>query len=251
MKNSWSSEACEDEVLDSFIRLALSQHSEAEGRSVWLENDRAKLKPQFACSSEFESRILRRSAARRRLESLRDFLFGTYKHLVPIAVAFFIISSSFLTIFAVSDDFREAIYRMVFKEETRYIEFTPDLEHRAFIDPEVYDILEHGFALTYVPSGFVFESTDGSEIAWTVDYENAEGQFISFRQSVNAISRVDNENVTKQERIFIGDSYGMLTLTNEGLTILTWQAGEKILTIIADIGEAEVLKVAEGIKVLR
>lgn len=246
----WNNESCEEDLLDSVIKLALSQHAEAEGRAIWAENEKTKCLQKFLCSSKLKKEITKINNFTKIRENFRDFLFATYKLLTPVAMIFFILSSSFLTIFAASDEFREAIYRLVFNEKIRYIELNPDVEHDAFIDSYLYP-WKHCFAPTYIPNSFEYHSSTGTELSSSVRYESANGNFVIFRQSQNAISRVDNERVLKQEYIMIGDSEGLLTITGDRTIILKWQIGESLLTIISNIEENEVIKIAQNIKILR
>lgn len=169
------------------------------------------------------------------------------------AVVFLTFFIFLTTAFAASAPVRDAIYKILFSHEDRYtlVQIDPTVSD-AFIDADLYT-WEHCFAPTYLPKGYkltTFDDIAGNMLI--VRYEKGKN-FIQINQSpanVQSSIHIDSENAQTTKPITIGNSEGIYNL-KEGKTQIVWQVGGCLVDVISNEDTDEVIKVAQGIQLLR
>ena len=169
------------------------------------------------------------------------------------AVVFLTFFIFLTTAFAASAPVRDAIYKILFSHEDRYtlVQIDPTVSD-AFIDADLYT-WEHCFAPTYLPKGYMLTTFD--DIAGNmliVRYEKGKN-FIQINQSpanVQSSIHIDSENAQTTKPITIGNSEGIYNL-KDGKTQIVWQVGGCLIDVISNEDTDEVIKVAQGIQLLR
>ena len=170
-----------------------------------------------------------------------------------VAVVFLTFFICLSTAFAVSPSVRGAVYKMIISPQDRFTNVTvAPHQPGMFIDADRYT-WEHCFAPTYLPEGYelvIFEDFEG--IGLLVSYEKGD-KYIDFTQTSSGVHtsiHVDSENAQITRPIMIGYSEGIYNL-KDGETAIVWQVGESMLDILSNEDTEEVIKIAEGIQLLR
>lgn len=167
-----------------------------------------------------------------------------------VFLTFFILLT---TVFAASAPVRDAIYKILFSHEDRYtlVQVDPTVSD-AFIDADLYT-WEHCFAPTYLPKGYkltTFDDIAGNMLI--VRYEKGKN-FIQINQApanVQSSIHIDSENAQTTKPITIGNSEGIYNL-KDGKTQIVWQVGGCLVDVISNEDTDEVIKVAQGVQLLR
>ena len=169
------------------------------------------------------------------------------------AVVFLTFFIFLTTAFAASAPVRDAIYKILFSHEDRYtlVQINPTVSD-AFIDADLYT-WEHCFAPTYLPKGYkltTFDDIAGNMLI--VRYEKGKN-FIQINQApanVQSSIHIDSENAQTTKPITIGNSEGIYNL-KDGKTQIVWQVGGCLVDVISNEDTDEVIKVAQGVQLLR
>lgn len=169
------------------------------------------------------------------------------------AVVFLTFFIFLTTVFAASAPVRDAIYKILFSHEDRYtlVQADPTVSD-AFIDADLYT-WEHCFAPTYLPKGYkltTFDDIAGNMLI--VRYEKGKN-FIQINQApanVQSSIHIDSENAQTTKPITIGNSEGIYNL-KDGKTQIVWQVGGCLVDVISNEDTDEVIKVAQGVQLLR
>lgn len=169
------------------------------------------------------------------------------------AVVFLTFFIFLTTAFAASAPVRDAIYKILFSHEDRYtlVQVDPAVSD-AFIDADLYT-WEHCFAPTYLPKGYkltTFDDIAGNMLI--VRYEKGKN-FIQINQApanVQSSIHIDSENAQTTKPITIGNSEGIYNL-KDGKTQIVWQVGGCLVDVISNEDTDEVIKVAQGVQLLR
>lgn len=169
------------------------------------------------------------------------------------AVVFLTFFIFLTTVFAASAPVRDAIYKILFSHEDRYtlVQVDPTVSD-AFIDADLYT-WEHCFAPTYLPKGYkltTFDDIAGNMLI--VRYEKGKN-FIQINQApanVQSSIHIDSENAQTTKPITIGNSEGIYNL-KYGKTQIVWQVGGCLVDVISNEDTDEVIKVAQGVQLLR
>lgn len=169
------------------------------------------------------------------------------------AVVFLTFFIFLTTAFAASAPVRDAIYKILFSHEDRYtlVQIDPTVSN-AFIDADLYT-WEHCFAPTYLPKGYkltTFDDIAGNMLI--VRYEKGKN-FIQINQApanVQSSIHIDSENAQTTKPITIGNSEGIYNL-KDGKTQIVWQVGGCLVDVISNEDTDEVIKVAQGVQLLR
>lgn len=169
------------------------------------------------------------------------------------AVVFLTFFIFLTTAFAASAPVRDAIYKILFSHEDRYtlVQIDPTVSD-AFIDADLYT-WEHCFAPTYLPKGYkltIFDDIAGNMLI--VRYEKGKN-FIQINQApanVQSSIHIDSENAQTTKPITIGNSEGIYNL-KDGKTQIVWQVGGCLVDVISNEDTDEVIKVAQGVQLLR
>lgn len=169
------------------------------------------------------------------------------------AVVFLTFFIFLTTAFAASAPVRDAIYKILFSHEDRYtlVQVDPTVSD-AFIDADLYT-WEHCFAPTYLPKGYkltTFDDIAGNMLI--VRYEKGKN-FIQINQApanVQSSIHIDSENAQTTKPITIGNSEGIYNL-KDGKTQIVWQVGGCLVDVISNEDTDEVIKVAQGVQLLR
>lgn len=169
------------------------------------------------------------------------------------AVVFLTFFIFLTTVFVASAPVRDAIYKILFSHEDRYtlVQIDPTVSD-AFIDADLYT-WEHCFAPTYLPKGYkltTFDDIAGNMLI--VRYEKGKN-FIQINQApanVQSSIHIDSENAQTTKPITIGNSEGIYNL-KDGKTQIVWQVGGCLVDVISNEDTDEVIKVAQGVQLLR
>lgn len=169
------------------------------------------------------------------------------------AVVFLTFFVFLTTAFTASAPVRDAIYKILFSHEDRYtlVQVDPTVSD-AFIDADLYT-WEHCFAPTYLPKGYkltTFDDIAGNMLI--VRYEKGKN-FIQINQApanVQSSIHIDSENAQTTKPITIGNSEGIYNL-KDGKTQIVWQVGGCLVDVISNEDTDEVIKVAQGVQLLR
>lgn len=169
------------------------------------------------------------------------------------AVVFLTFFIFLTTAFVASAPVRDAIYKILFSHEDRYtlVQIDPTVSD-AFIDADLYT-WEHCFAPTYLPKGYkltTFDDIAGNMLI--VRYEKGKN-FIQINQApanVQSSIHIDSENAQTTKPITIGNSEGIYNL-KDGKTQIVWQVGGCLVDVISNEDTDEVIKVAQGVQLLR
>lgn len=169
------------------------------------------------------------------------------------AVVFLTFFVFLTTAFVASAPVRDAIYKILFSHEDRYtlVQIDPTVSD-AFIDADLYT-WEHCFAPTYLPKGYkltTFDDIAGNMLI--VRYEKGKN-FIQINQApanVQSSIHIDSENAQTTKPITIGNSEGIYNL-KDGKTQIVWQVGGCLVDVISNEDTDEVIKVAQGVQLLR
>ncbi len=170
-----------------------------------------------------------------------------------VAVVFLTFFICLSTAFAVSPSVRGAVYKMIISPQDRFtlVQVDPTVSD-AFIDADLYT-WEHCFAPTYLPKGYkliTFDDIAGNMLI--VRYEKGKN-FIQINQApanVQSSIHIDSENAQTTKSIMIGSSEGIYNL-KDGKTQIVWQVGGCLVDVFSNEDTDEVIKVAQGIQLLR
>ena len=246
-----SQNSLQEEYEDLVFKKVMDAHCEKESREILdeIENEADRQEPDM----KLFNRLMRKSQSK---QTLKTVVVVFKKTLVYVSVFFFVCVLSFSSVLAVSAEAREyvkeALYHLIFEYDERYTAVGVG-NPTGFVDPHLYT-WEGAYAPTYIPEGYVYseEYSDldyDSGTAFTVYCKDA--KIIVFTQSNDSsIAYVDTENADRVEHIVIGESEALLVEKN-GSTTITWSCGSKMLMVDGNDVTAEIIKVAEGIKIFK
>lgn len=233
------------------LKLALFHYLERE-------NDRLRAgmreQPDLPEDRESAERAVDRAMRQQHWKVVGQKVWRASAKVVTRAAVVFLTFFVFLTTaFAASAPVRDAIYKILFSHEDRYtlVQVDPTVSD-AFIDADLYT-WEHCFAPTYLPKGYkltTFDDIAGNMLI--VRYEKGKN-FIQINQApanVQSSIHIDSENAQTTKPITIGNSEGIYNL-KDGKTQIVWQVGGCLVDVISNEDTDEVIKVAQGVQLLR
>lgn len=144
-----------------------------------------------------------------------------------------------------SEGVREKMFNYFFTEKPGHTEVRP-LENNENTEGEL-----PRFELGYVPEGYEkINEGDIWDIGYIVDYGNNKEQYINFMvtKSDAYSSSIDNDTLNQKE-IMINTYQAYLFIDDQGKdSVIIWQVGDYVLELSTGLGEKEVIKVAENIR---
>jgi hypothetical protein len=102
------------------------------------------------------------------------------------------------------------------------------------------------YAMTYIPDGFTLSEVLDPVRSIYMTYENMDFYIIFIQESLEVDSQIDTEN-RKIETITIGKDDGIIVKSNEEI-MLIWNNDELCFSIISNLDEDTIIKIAENIK---
>ena len=164
---------------------------------------------------------------------------------VRAAVVFFAIFLGAGSVLITSAEAREYIYQLAFTVHDRYSEVViPEADNTKFQEDPVYD-------LTYIPEDLRLEEKIESDGKTIYSYcSNNDNQLVISITNIDFESqntfRFDTEEADSIEPITINQSAG-LKIIKQGRTQIVWQNSQTYFSVISDLPDETVVKIAEGI----
>lgn len=241
----------QEEQEELLLKMALVRYFEREDANL-----RAAVaeRPDLPAGMESAEHAVDRAMRQQHWKAVGQKVWRASAKVVTRAAVVFLTFFIFLTIaFAASAPVRDAIYKILFSHEDRYtlVQVDPTVSD-AFIDADLYT-WEHCFAPTYLPKGYkltTFDDIAGNMLI--VRYEKGKN-FIQINQApanVQSSIHIDSENAQTTKPITIGNSEGIYNL-KDGKTQIVWQVGGCLVDVISNEDTDEVIKVAQGVQLLR
>lgn len=241
----------QEEQEELLLKMALVRYFEREDANL-----RAAVaeRPDLPAGMESMEHAVDRAMRQQHWKAVGQKAWRTSAKVVTRAAVVFLTFFIFLTTaFAASAPVRDAIYKILFSHEDRYtlVQIDPAVSD-AFIDADLYT-WEHCFAPTYLPKGYkltTFDDIAGNMLI--VRYEKGKN-FIQINQApanVQSSIHIDSENAQTTKPITIGNSEGIYNL-KDGKTQIVWQVGGCLVDVISNEDTDEVIKVAQGVQLLR
>lgn len=241
----------QEEQEELLLKMALVRYFEREDANL-----RAAVaeRPDLPAGMESTEHAVDRAMRQQHWKAVGQKAWRTSAKVVTRAAVVFLTFFIFLTTaFAASEPVRDAIYKILFSHEDRYtlVQVDPAVSD-AFIDADLYT-WEHCFAPTYLPKGYkltTFDDIAGNMLI--VRYEKGKN-FIQINQApanVQSSIHIDSENAQTTKPITIGNSEGIYNL-KDGKTQIVWQVGGCLVDVISNEDTDEVIKVAQGVQLLR
>ena len=182
---------------------------------------------------------------RRKKTSNRKKWMKRSRKLSSRAAIFLVILIACMTVVTMSvDAFRIRFFNFFIDDKDNYteIEKREDVSNQAVPDIEA----ENFFYLSYLPTGFGFESYTIVGDSVIIQYSREE-EIIIFNQSKgDANYQIDTEEADIRE-VPLGDGSGQLVLKDERI-MLFWSVNEQSFLIKGAISEQEIIKMAENLK---
>ena len=241
----------QEEQEELLLKMALALYFEREDANL-----RAAVaeRPDLPAGMESVEHAVDRAMRQQHWKAVGQKVWRASAKVVTRAAVVFLTFFIFLTTaFAASAPVRDAIYKILFSHEDRYtlVQVDPTVSD-AFIDADLYT-WEHCFAPTYLPKGYkltTFDDIAGNMLI--VRYEKGKN-FIQINQApanVQSSIHIDSENAQTTKPITIGNSEGIYNL-KDGKTQIVWQVGGCLVDVISNEDTDEVIKVAQGVQLLR
>lgn len=241
----------QEEQEELLLKMALVRYFEREDANL-----RAAVaeRPDLPAGMESAEHAVDRAMRQQHWKVVGQKVWRASAKVVTRAAVVFLTFFIFLTtVFAASAPVRDAIYKILFSHEDRYtlVQVDPTVSD-AFIDADLYT-WEHCFAPTYLPKGYkltTFDDIAGNMLI--VRYEKGKN-FIQINQApanVQSSIHIDSENAQTTKPITIGNSEGIYNL-KDGKTQIVWQVGGCLVDVISNEDTDEVIKVAQGVQLLR
>lgn len=241
----------QEEQEELLLKMALARYFEREDANL-----RAAVaeRPDLPAGMESAEHAVDRAMRQQHWKVVGQKVWRASAKVVTRAAVVFLTFFIFLTTaFAASAPVRDAIYKILFSHEDRYtlVQVDPTVSD-AFIDADLYT-WEHCFAPTYLPKGYkltTFDDIAGNMLI--VRYEKGKN-FIQINQApanVQSSIHIDSENAQTTKPITIGNSEGIYNL-KDGKTQIVWQVGGCLVDVISNEDTDEVIKVAQGVQLLR
>lgn len=241
----------QEEQEELLLKMALVRYFEREDANL-----RAAVaeRPDLPAGMESAEHAVDRAMRQQHWKVVGQKVWRASAKVVTRAAVVFLTFFIFLTTaFAASAPVRDAIYKILFSHEDRYtlVQVDPAVSD-AFIDADLYT-WEHCFAPTYLPKGYkltTFDNIAGNMLI--VRYEKGKN-FIQINQApanVQSSIHIDSENAQTTKPITIGNSEGIYNL-KDGKTQIVWQVGGCLVDVISNEDTDEVIKVAQGVQLLR
>lgn len=241
----------QEEQEELLLKMALARYFEREDANLHAAVAEC---PDFPEDRESAEHAVDRAMRQQHWKAVGQEAWRTSAKVVTRAAVVFLTFFIFLTtVFAASAPVRDAIYKILFSHEDRYtlVQVDPTVSD-AFIDADLYT-WEHCFAPTYLPKGYkltTFDDIAGNMLI--VRYEKGKN-FIQINQApanVQSSIHIDSENAQTTKPITIGNSEGIYNL-KDGKTQIVWQVGGCLVDVISNEDTDEVIKVAQGVQLLR
>ena len=241
-----SDKSLQEDYEDLVFRKIMSIHLEEESKQILeeMKNNKSDEKP--------DTNKIRKLIKKNERREQRNILAKYFKKAFLLVASFCLVAiislSSVVVAFA---DVREAvtdiIYHLVFEENERYTVVSVG-ETTGFVDPEIYD-WEGAYAPTFMPEGFKYVGRDD-----TIDYHSIEyvsgNKTIFITQFFNIIFKLDTEDSSKIQYTEINGSNAIISIKDDKVAI-SWRSGTTVFWIRGNIDTAEMIKIAENIKILK
>ena len=167
---------------------------------------------------------------------------------VLVFVAAVSLSSVVMASAQVRDAITDAIYHLVYENNERYTQISIG-ESTGFIDADVYNWVG-AYAPTFVPEGYVFKEKIDIENEKVAIYSNGKDDIVFSQSKETTFDRVDTENAETVSTIIIGDSEGLIVY-KDGITTISWNYGDTLLSITGQTDASDLINMANGIKIVK
>lgn len=238
----------EEQRLDTLLRLAFEYDAMEETRQI-LSECTGELSPEdeALCRRAYASflrKLARLERRERRAYPLR-FTARTWKVavcmvvLLVVAVPWAIAHTDFL---------RVNPSRLVLsnKADCITIEMT-EMSDFAFDVPAQW---LGSYYLSYIPDGF--QLSDIFPEGHLVEYSNNEGYTLSYKECPkNYTSKIDNTDAIWSEAVVNGEHAYVIEIRNGAYTFVIWSNGIRFFVVDSNLPKDEVLKIAEGVKIIQ
>lgn len=232
---------------DNLFREALKKTAAIQGDRLIKENqtlnqnvaDLSEIK-----KAEFETR-LRKALNEKKFRNNSSTMRPIQKIAVIILIIGIMASISFFSV----DALRVRILNFFMEIRPEYTEFRLEEENQDLEDSRIVN-WENAFMPTYIPAGYVVESSENGELAKSITLVNTDGKIIDYAEYNEAVSfNYDTEDAVLQD-ITVKDETGTLIIKNDNYSII-WTLGNSIFVIRTQISEEETKKIAESVKFLK
>jgi len=224
---------------DSFLQLVVYDYAEKEGEELLREADEAKNDPQYYPSAKLVKSFCNMRDGFFKKQKMVSFVKKSQKILSKVGIFVVAFAAVFALAFSTVSAFRTQVLNMLLTFDEKYTSVK--------VDENSSVPLHNIYAPSYIPDGYRLNDFSTSKDLTTMEYINNNEKTINFIMfNSSGDSNIDTENADSVKSIKINGTDGMI-VEKKGIITVSWANENKAFIVSAQLGESEIVKIAENI----
>lgn len=252
LNKGWGSWAMNDiarNYEDALFRLVIHEAVKEKSRSYMAEAASAEVIIR-AETDQRARKLIGRKLHRLHFDHVgRGSLRFFSRAVLVIAVIFTLTFGITMSVDALRADFTR--FLLTFYPDSTRIELIREETDGSLIEGGQTLRITNKYVPTYIPDGFTLHSIAMTDLDLDLYYLNEEGGMISFSEYGSGMStHIDTENAEIVKTVDISGHPGILAY-EQGMTTVSWQAGEVYFVLFAHLDMDETLEIARSVILLK
>jgi len=228
---------------DSLWQVIMFNYAKHDGKKLSEENEALKTDPQAQPSDAERKKYHKLLDKELRKNKIRSFTKMSKKILSRAAVFVFVLIIGFAIMFTTVSAFRVQVLNFLISFEDEYVGIKlGDNDNSDAITLNWHDV----YLPSYIPDGYQINQIANMDIAKTIDYINAEGNFIKYMECSSSGPNIDTENAEIIKMIMINEAEGIFVL-KKGIATISWTHDNRLFVISTQLDEEETMKIAKNV----
>ena len=243
-------EKLQKEYAESMLKMALYVCLEREGQQLLEEARELREAPDAPQPDEKFIALLERIERRYERGEKYKKLAPVFKRAVlKISLGIALLTALFAGTLAVSSSFRGAVLEWLAIRQEKYTLFT---QESVEWDDSPRSTLGEGvqFAPGRLPLGFQEVEASGNRTHWVNYYENGQGEYIEFYQSIQAGAtslKGDSEEAEFYNTMVLREGIDATIYEKDGVTTILWEDSGYILRVKSNLERDVLLQIAQSV----
>jgi hypothetical protein len=241
----------QEEYEDAFFRLLMADHAWVEGEELLRENEELQKDPANQPTPLETQSFQRKLGKAIRSRDAKAAASSAYRMLGRVAA---VVAIALFATFLVSTVAVQAVrvsvlnFLIGFEDEYTSLRLAAPVEPHGIVDANVFISWSDAYAPTYIPDGFRITSLSNTEHYKLISYMDGESNILHYSEFAGTAEiNVDTENAQRVETIAV-QGFDGLFVEKDGTLTVAWTDGDRFFIIVGQVTEAEILKIADGVK---
>jgi hypothetical protein len=233
-----------EEYEDGLWQVLMYNYAEHEGKELLEETAPLKDDPQYQPSDAERKKFRNMVDGELRRHKIRSLVKKSKKIITNVAVVVLVIALLFAVMFTTVEAFRVRVLNFILTFEKEYT--TVRLGENGNSNNMTAGF-SNIYVPTYIPDGYWIDKITNATNFKIIEYINGEEKYIKFNVFNSSITGwIDTENAETIKSIKINGLNGLFVLKSEFSTV-SWSNDELVFTVIAELTEEEIMKIAESV----